>query len=160
MKPKDRRLQISRREFLEYEFMEYEKMADRAQESGSFSAAVAAKRHAVELRAELDQLTETERPAPPVRSLESQKQEVLAEVARLRRGATEAGSFVAAANLLKLEREMIGLAESENSESDRRRRMDLDEAGMLSELLGVITRLPTDMQAQLRAALESDIGVN
>jgi hypothetical protein len=64
-------------------------------------------------RAELDQLRETQRRLEVPESVQDHKAEVLSEVRRLRVGATEAGSFVAAANLLRLERDLLSQTAAE-----------------------------------------------
>lgn len=92
---------------------QYEQMAVDAEEDESWNAAVSAKKEAVKTRADLDRLRETQKKIEVPASREEHKAELLATVRRLRIGAEEAGSYIAADKLLRAEREFVRLAEEE-----------------------------------------------
>lgn len=103
----------SREEYLVAALRQLEKQVKSAERDRSWVAAVQAKRQAMAVRAELDQLRETQRRLESPATVRDHKAEVLSEVRRLRVGATEAGSFVAAANLLRLERDLLSQTQAE-----------------------------------------------
>jgi hypothetical protein len=108
----------SREDYLVRALAQLEKQVKSAEKDRSWTAAVQAKKAAVQVRADLDQLRETERRQAAPSSAADHKAEILAEVRRLRQGATEAGSYVAAATLLKLERDFLSAAHAEERQAN------------------------------------------
>jgi hypothetical protein len=151
-------LTCTRIEYLEDALVHYETLAEQASSAESWVAAVKAKDRAIELRAELDQLRETSKRLDQAPStIEEHKAEIRSEARRLRQGATEAGSYVAAANLLKLEGELLAQAEAEAQAEKRRRMEHIDEKGLVGTLREAIGRLPEDVQRELLQGLVEDI---
>lgn len=108
----------TREEYLVAALRQLEDQVEAAEDDQSWNAAVNAKAKALQVRAELDQLRETQVRTVAPRNVEDHKAEVLSEVRRLRIGATEAGSYVAAATLLRLEREMLTATQAELTEAE------------------------------------------
>lgn len=108
----------TREDYLVAALRQLEEQVLSAEEDRSWTAAVNAKHRALLVRAELDQLRETQvRTAAPA-TVDDHKNEVLSEVRRLRIGATEAGSYVAAATLLRLERDLLSQTQAEVTEAE------------------------------------------
>src|ERR1043166_4126585 len=94
-----------RKAFLEDALAKFEAIAVVAEGDSSWTAAVKAREAALAIRAELDRLVQAKKRAAKPRSLIAHKAEVLTVTRRLRLAASDAGSHVAAANLLQLEGE-------------------------------------------------------
>jgi len=82
------------------------------------------------------------------------KEEVLAEVRRLRLGAIEARSWIAATQLLKTEMEMLGQIETERAEEARKAERATDDAGVLAQFAAGLEKLPDVLIVKLAAAIE------
>lgn len=149
------RAKWSRSEYLEDSLAQLEAMAAKAEKAKSYTAAVRAKTEAVRIRGELDQLRETERRQEPPTSSDEHRAEILAEVRRLRQGATEAGSYVAAASLLKLERELLAADEEERRRAEQDRLMQADEETLREEAVEIARGLPRAVLEEALAERES-----
>lgn len=112
---------------------QFEATAKAAETAGSFGPAVHAKAQALRVRAEIDQLRETERRQAMPSDADGHKAEILGEVRRLRQGATEAGSYIAAAGLLKLERELLTADEADRQAADSARLGSATEEDLRAE---------------------------
>lgn len=125
----------TREDYLVAALRQLESQVRKAEKDRSWTAAVQAKKYAVQVRADLDQLRETERRQRSMpASADEHKTEILAEVRRLRLGATAAGSYVAAAALLKLEREMLTVAAVEATEAEARALAERSVADLEAEI--------------------------
>jgi hypothetical protein len=111
-----------------------------AEDDQSWNAAVNAKAKALQVRAELDQLRETQVRTSAPRTVAEHKGEVLSEVRRLRIGATEAGSYGPAAALLRLEMDLLSQTQS-----------DLTEAEAKALAAKTLTELEAEAEALRRA---------
>ncbi len=108
----------TREEYLVAALRQLEAQVEDAEDDQSWNAAVNAKAKALQVRAELDQLRETQAKARMPATVAEHKADVLATVHQLRVGATTAGSYVAAAALLRLEREMLQQTAAERSQAE------------------------------------------
>lgn len=119
-----------------------EKLAKAAEARGSFTAAVQARAKVSALRTELDRLR-SEREA-------EQDPDPLSRTSRLRRLATEAGSYVAASHLAKLEADLVEAREA----AARATKGDGFDAATDDEVLAVvesaILALPDAMVLRIR----------
>jgi hypothetical protein len=139
----------SREQYLVDALAQLEATAVEAEKKESYVAAVNAKHRAILVRAELDQLRETERRQAAPATPEAHKEEILAEVRRLRTGATEAGSYVAAANLLKLERDMLAAQEAERRAEEEKKLLHLGEDALLELIREQTAALPPQVLERL-----------
>lgn len=96
--------------------------------------AVAAKKEALRVRDTLDQLRETSKRVAELLTREEHRQEVLAEIRRLRIAATAAGSYVAAEKLLKSELDMLARDEVAQTEAEKAALQSREEAELEREL--------------------------
>ena len=108
-------------DYLAQSHRELEDLAAEARREKSFTAALQAKRAAMQARAELEQLRATKAKASAPASVEDHRAEAMAEVRRLRVSATEAGSYVAASKLLQLEIDLLQAYAAGLSEDAARR---------------------------------------
>lgn len=108
----------TREEYLVAALRQLEAQVQAAEESRSWTAAVQAKAKALQVRAELDQLRETQQRQTMPASAAEHRAEVVSEVRRLRIGATEAGSYIAAAQLLRAELEILAQVQAADSKED------------------------------------------
>jgi hypothetical protein len=146
---------VAREKYLVDALEQLEKIAADATAARSYVAAVKAKTEATKVRAELDQLRETKRRSKRKRKtpMAVRQEEVLSEITRLREAATEAGSYVAAAGLLKLEREALTAAEAERRARDDEERAHLDDAAIVALLIEHIAALPVTLRERIREAI-------
>jgi len=126
--------QGSREEYLVAALRQLERQTVSAERDRSWSAAVQSKTKAIAVRAELDQLRETARRQAMPPTVAEHRSEVLSEVRRLRVGATEAGSYVAADRLLRLEHEMLGRAEEARTEAEEQALLETETAALEQEI--------------------------
>lgn len=108
----------TRLEYLEASLVQVEKQARAAEKDRSWVAATRAKAEAIKIRAAMDEIREVERRRAAPETVADHKAEVLSEIRRLRIGATEAGSYVAAAQLLRLERDILTTTRAEQSAAE------------------------------------------
>lgn len=134
---------MSRSAYLQLSLRQFEELAISAEADESWGAAVDAKQKAIALRAQLDEMAETARRARIPASPEAHKAEILHEVRRLRQAA---GASYVAANLLRLEREML------DSDDTARRERERDASGRQSdeELEAEAERLRAERAPALR----------
>lgn len=119
-----------------------EKLAKAAEGRGSFSAAVAARAKISALRTELDRLrSEREAESEP---------DPLARTSRLRRLATEAGSYVAAAGLAKLEAELTAAREAAAAATRGDGFEAASDAEILAAIEAAILALPDPLVVRIR----------
>lgn len=101
------RARWKRRAYLEHQLAEYVKIAELALKAGSFQAAVRANTQADGIRAEIDQLDH----AAAIEKVPTDPHEhllqLLIDIRRLRAAATSDASYVAAAKLMQIERELV-----------------------------------------------------
>lgn len=140
--------------FLEHQVRELEDLAsDPLVRKAAPNAVVSARSKASDLRAQLDELKASKRRRRPRKTSEDAAAEVLEETRRLRMAAAEAGSFVAAANLLKLERDLLAAHRAEQAERERERLSQLDEAALVEMLVDHLLSLPTQVRERVRVAV-------
>jgi hypothetical protein len=149
-----------RRAFLEDALARFETLGRMAEEASSWVAAVKAQQEVGRVRAELDQLNATARRRARPRSIAHHKSELALEARRLRLGASDAGSYVAAATLLKLEGELLAQAEAERRAADHDAMVHLDETALVTQLHQLISGLPDDLREQLVDSLTDRAGVH
>lgn len=151
MEPDDA-ARASRVEFLEHQVVELERLAsDKVLQHRAPGAVVSARSKAAELRGQLDELRASKKRRP--RRKGDQAAEVLDEVRRLRMAAAEAGSFVPAANLLKLELELVEAAESRRLDREREQLAHLDGGALVLRLVEALRSLPPQVRERVRAAV-------
>jgi len=127
------------------------RLAREAESRGSFSAAVNARRSVSNLRRELVRHQE-ERAAEAL-------DDPLERLARLRRLATEAGSYVAASALAKEETKLIAAREAaQQGASDGMEDMSPDD--ILAIVQAAIVSLPDTLVVQLRETIEARLNGN
>jgi hypothetical protein len=139
-------------QYLEDALADHEHQAVLALEAESFGAAVKAKMEARRVRQEIDTLRAEEAAVAsiPVDQADHQAQ-LLIEVRRLRAAASEAGSYVAAQALLRLEAEMSRqLGPTAPSE-------DLPPHVMVTQLAQLLADLPDDLRRQVIGSID-DLG--
>lgn len=122
------------------------KLAREAQGRGSFTAAHNARRSVSLMRTELDRL-KAEREAEA-------ETDPLLRIQRLRRLATEAGSYTAAANLLKQEADLIAAREAAQAVTDD----GFEEASpedIMEAIKAAVMSLPDTLVVELRDAIEA-----
>lgn len=130
---------------IEADITTMEALAAKAEKAGAFTPAVQARSKAAALRAELSRLRDeaaANREADPV-----------ARIQRLRRRASEDGSYVAAANLLKQENELAEEQRRREEEERKAARRTLTPDEMISNLVQKIRAMPESMQANIRERL-------
>ncbi len=131
-----------------------EDLADQAQTDGSYQAAVRAKTQARQIRAELDRLDETARASEAPATTAEHELELMGEVRRMRLQAREAGSYVASANLLKLERDLVAERRAREEEERDRNLAHQDEEEILDAVLDAADELPDQLVRMLAKRLE------
>lgn len=105
---------MTRRDYLETSLRQLEELAAEAQAAERWTAAVQARKAALAIREQLDELVEAERATGAAPStLSEHRAEALRTVRELRIQAITKGSFTAAARLIELEIDLLGVAESE-----------------------------------------------
>lgn len=144
----------TREEYLVTSLAHYEWLAQEAAAKQSWVAAVRAKDSARIVRAELDQLRETESRQDPPPCPEEHQAEILHEVRRMRIGAQAAGSWVAAARLLEQEQQVLAAVEAERREREAEILAASDPDEVVNELVAVIGQLPPTLLELVQGALE------
>lgn len=139
-----RQSSLTREKYLAAALRRFETLSKKAETKGAFGPAVQAKKEETRIRAELDQLRETARRTATPSSIANHKAEILSEVRRLRQGATEAGSWVAAASLLKAEAELVA-AEELAASTAREREL---KAASSAELVKTAQRILAELEAK------------
>lgn len=130
---------------IEADIKAMEELAANAEERGAFTPAVQARSRAASLRADLSRLRDeaaAERESDPVLRIQ-----------RLRRRASEDGSYVAAANLLKQENELADEKRQREEEERRAARRTITPEEVMATLVQKIQAMPESMQANLRSRL-------
>lgn len=97
-------------------------------------------------------LPEVEQPAGPV---DTSLEVVLEETRRLRRRAVAGHSYVAAAELLKREQELVAEIRERDEAKAAAERQHLSEDALVAELREAVVRLPDHLQAQLQLLFAS-----
>ncbi len=145
----------TREEYLVDALDHYEQLARDAQEHGPLGAAVKAKDSARIVRAELDQLRETQRrAAEPPPSPGEHREEILREIRRMRIGAQASGSWVAAEKLLVEEQQMLLALEEERRNAEVQRMMEEDLGAIVGEVTSLIATLPDALIDQIQRAID------
>lgn len=120
---------VDRETYLVTALRQLESLAEVAAESNRFEASVAAKKQAILVRADLDQLRHMQLQMIPPESIEAHKSELRQEVRRRRIAATG----IAAAQLLKLERDLIASDEAEQRQAEADRLANAPDEDLLEE---------------------------
>lgn len=108
----------TRREHLETTLRQLEELAAEAREAERWTAAVQAAKAALAVREQLAELEEAERASGAApETLAEHRAEALRTVRELRIQAIAKGSFTAAARLIELEIDLLGVAESEERQA-------------------------------------------
>ena len=125
---------LSRIAYLQLSLRHLEELAIEAEADQSWGAAVDAKQKAIALRAQIDELEEQARRARRPASADAHEDELLFEVRRLRQAA---GASYVAANLLRLEHDMLDKARTAKREEqrDKHREMSTEELEAEAERL-------------------------
>jgi len=139
--------QTKREKELASEIRAMTSLAKAAQTRGSFSAAVAARAKISALRTELARMRSE-------REAEAQSDPV-ERVQRLRRLATEAGSYVAASNLSKLEQQMVEARETAARAAAGDGFEEMSDADLVGIIEGAILALPDTLVIRVREAAEA-----
>lgn len=125
-------------------------LAEMAEASGSFAPAVAARSKASGMMADLERLT-GEREA-------EEETDPLLRVQRLRRMATEAGSYVAAANFMKAEQQIADARAAAARAGGEGGMDDIDDEGLVAIVEGAILALPDLLVIRVRDAAIARLG--
>lgn len=106
----DRRRKATRLEYLRAALVELDELVQSAAADASWNAAVQAKARALQVRAEIDELEQTQaarKRRTVKRTTEAYYDDLLAQVSTIRIGAIAAGSWVAAGTALRLEADLL-----------------------------------------------------
>lgn len=106
----DRRRKATRLEYLRAALVELDELVQAAAADASWNAAVQAKARALQVRAEIDELEQTQaarKRRTVKRTTEAYYDDLLAQVSTIRIGAIAAGSWVAAGTALRLEADLL-----------------------------------------------------
>lgn len=142
----------TRREYLEDALHQMETTAADAESSGSYQAAVAAKKSAMQIRSEIDQIDEADRVMALPPSVEEHQAEVIRQVRRLRAAAEASNSFGPAADLLKLESALV------QAEADRQAALAAQqETRTAAEVLALVQAKMDALPDVLRLRLEGTL---
>lgn len=130
----------TRREYLVDALEQYEQLASRATEAESWTAAVNAKLRAENTRSAIDQIDQAAVISQIPATSEEHRIELIRRVRALRASAEASNSFVAAANLMKLEAELLEAADSRRLAEEVPETRTLDD--VLAEAKDRLAALP------------------
>lgn len=148
---------LGREPFLAHQLVELEEVARRSLDMKQPGAAVAARKTAAELHMELLRLRAAKRAARQPRSHEAHEAEILRETRRARQLALIGESFVAAANLLKAEKEQLDAVRAAEELARQERLEHLEEADIVAMLAQHLLELPPEVRARVHDAVFSPV---
>ena len=143
----------TRIEYLRAQLERYREIAASAESDGSWQAAVRAEMQADKIRADLDQLIESDSVSDIPDTVEAHRTQVLQHVRRLRCAAEASNSFVAASGLLKLESDLLAEREARLRDATPEGASSPDE--IVDNLRRRIKGLPDTVRLKLEPLLEA-----